>query len=278
VTNGAFVMDSGNGPIWGSMSPDRGRNLLLLHGGPGLGDYMNLLGEETSGWRTISYQQRGLLPSTRHGPFDIEQHVADAIMVLDGLDIPRTVVLGHSWGAHLALQIALAAPERVTAVVAVDGLGPTGDGGTGQLAVELRNRLSPTAARECDRIDGLLSGPLATDGDLLESVALLWPSYFANPAAAAPVPLGLRASLAATSATSESLLRQLGDGSFASRLAGLAVPTVVMVGEASPMPPEAGKSTADLLPNATLVTVPGGGHLPWFERPGCVAEVLAGLA
>ena len=65
-------MDSGYGPIWGSRSPDAGRNLLLLHGGPGLGDYMDLLGEETSGWRTISYQQRGLLPSTQHGPFDIE--------------------------------------------------------------------------------------------------------------------------------------------------------------------------------------------------------------
>ncbi len=271
-------MDSGHGPIWGSMGSAGGRNLLLLHGGPGLGDYMNLLGDETSGWRTISYQQRGLLPSTQHGPFDIEQHVADAVMVLDGLDVAQTVVLGHSWGAHLALQLALAAPERVTAIVAVDGPGATGDGCTADLAVELRNRLSPKARKECERIDALLGGPDAYDGDLLESVTLLWPSYFANPAAAAAVPLGLRASLAAALGTSESLLTQLGDGSFARRLAGITVPTIVVVGDASPMPTRAGKSVAELVPNSILVTVPGGGHLPWFERPGCIADVLAGLA
>jgi proline iminopeptidase len=199
-------------------------------------------------------------------------------MVLDGLDVAQTVVLGHSWGAHLAMQLALAAPERVTAIVAIDGPGVTGDGCAAEFALELRNRLSPTAHTECERIDELLRRSDATDGDLLESVTLLWPSYFACPPKAEPVPLGLRASLAATLGTTASLVAELSDGSFASRVAGLTVPTVVVIGEASPMPAIAGKSTAELLPNGTLVTVPGGGHLPWFERPGCIAEVLASLA
>ncbi len=34
---------------------------------------------------------------------------------------------------------------------------------------------------------------------------------------------------------------------------------------------------AALLPDAEVVVVPGAGHLPWHERPGCVASALAAV-
>ena len=72
------VVEGDAGPIAGSWSGE-GDDLLLLHGGPGLSDYMDLVEGETAGWRTIRYQQRGLSPLTVEGPFSVERHVADAV-------------------------------------------------------------------------------------------------------------------------------------------------------------------------------------------------------
>jgi pimeloyl-ACP methyl ester carboxylesterase len=58
-----------------------------------------------------------MTPSTLEGLLSVQRHVADAISVLDGLDVPEAVILGHSWGGHLALQLAVGAPDRVTGLV-----------------------------------------------------------------------------------------------------------------------------------------------------------------
>jgi pimeloyl-ACP methyl ester carboxylesterase len=56
--------------VLGSVTVDgEGRTLVLLHGGPGLVDYMALLDAETVGWRRVRYQQRGHSPSAISGPF-----------------------------------------------------------------------------------------------------------------------------------------------------------------------------------------------------------------
>ncbi len=84
--------ESGNGPA-----------LLFLHGGPGVNEYSGLFAPEAGGWRFITFQQRGVTPSTTDGPYTVEQNVADAVAVLDARGVDRAVVVGHSWGGHLAL-------------------------------------------------------------------------------------------------------------------------------------------------------------------------------
>ena len=125
----AFVAQTPSGPIAGHVSGS-GAPLLLLHGGPAMTDYMDMLYPETQGWRTVRYQQRGLAPSAVGGPFSVGRHVADAVAVLDTAGVGRAVVLGHSWGGYLALQLALARPDRVAALVIVDPLGAGGTAGS----------------------------------------------------------------------------------------------------------------------------------------------------
>ncbi len=167
-----FAVETGAGLISGSDGGE-GPALMLIHGGPGLSDYMGMLEGETAGWRTIRCQQRGIAPSSIDGPFDLERHVADTLAVLDELNVEHVVLQGHSWGGHLALQVALADPERVQAVVVVDGLGSTGYGGAREFGAELRRRLPDTAAEACAEIDLRLSQPDANDDDALQSVSLL---------------------------------------------------------------------------------------------------------
>lgn len=251
--------------------------MLLFHGGPAISDYLELLTGELDGWRSVSYQQRGLPPSALNGPFTVERHVADAVAVLDALGIGRAVVLGHSWGGHLALHFALAHPERMAGLVLVDPLGAVGDGGMGEMGQQLGQRLAPESMPLYGEISERLAGPNPTDADMLASLTMLWPGYFADPRSAPPIPSFIRASVAGYLETFASVAGHLAGG-FSERLGEITAPVSYVVGASSPMPVSQGEQTAALLPNGELDVVPGAGHLPWHEQPGCVARALARLA
>jgi pimeloyl-ACP methyl ester carboxylesterase len=55
------------------------------------------------------------------GPYGIERHAADALAVLDAEGLDRAVVAGHSMGAYVATRLAADHPDRVRALVLVDG-------------------------------------------------------------------------------------------------------------------------------------------------------------
>lgn len=267
------------GPIAGWADDDHDAPpLLLLHGGPGMSDYMSILDTETSGWRTIRYQQRGLPPSATDGPFTIEQNVADAIAVLDELQIPAATVLGHSWGGYLVLELALAHPDRVTGVVAVDGLGVTGGTGGGpELSQHLAERVAPDHLPELAAVSERLGGPTPAQEDAAELLRLLWPGYFADPADILPFPDGVLIQPAVNATTLGAAFERIAGG-LADKLVRLTTPAVFVLGEKSPMPVSYGEEAAALVPGAELVIVPDAGHMPWHEQPGCVADALRRVA
>jgi lipase len=55
------------------------------------------------------------------GPYGITAHLADLIDVLDDAAVQRAVVVGHSLGGFVAAGLAAEHPERVGAVVLLDG-------------------------------------------------------------------------------------------------------------------------------------------------------------
>ena len=254
-----------------------GLPVLLLHGGPGMSfRYLDDLAEEIGdGFRVAAYQQRGVPPSTLAGPFAVAREVADALAILDTLGWERAWVAGHSWGGHLLLHLAVAAPERLHGGLAIEPLGGTGDGGLGAFEAEMTRRI-PAADRE--RAEALDARALRGEGDAaaaLESMRLAWPAYFASPdhvmpfrdtVASVPAYAGLFASL------QEELPR------LAAGLAGVTVPLGFVAGDASPMPSDqAAGATARAIPGAWLEVAGGAGHFPWFERPGCVRSALQRL-
>jgi len=59
-------------------------------------------------------------------------------------------------------------------------------------------------------------------------------------------------------------------------LPGIAVPTLVLTGEADVItPPAEGESMAGAIPGARFVLIPGAGHMAPMERPGAVASALS---
>jgi pimeloyl-ACP methyl ester carboxylesterase len=234
---------------------------------------MDGLADEVDGtYRVASYQQRGLAPSMTDGPYDVATHLADVRAVLDVLGWDRAYVVGHSWGGHLALHVALGLPDRLLGVLCVDPLGGVGDGGGAALQAEMMARMPDDVRARAAELDERAMRGEGSPDDALEGLRLMWPAYYPTWDSAPPMP-DIRLSVEAYAGAFESLAVEL--PALTSRLARIAVPLGIVAGAASPMPVDlAATATADAIPGAWVEVVDGAGHLPWEDRPGCVRAGL----
>jgi len=271
-----FTVPTGVGSLSGWVAGS-GPRILLLHGGPGLSfEYLDELAAELgAGFRVAAYQQRGLEPSTLQGPFTIARAIDDAIVVLDALQWDRALVVGHSWGGQLALRLVAGHPDRLLGALAVDPVGVIGDGGMAGFEAEMTARTPQADRRRARELDDRAMAGQGTPEEALESLRIMWPSYFGDPENIPPMP-PMRLSVEAYAGVIGELTADT--DRLAAAVAASPVPFGVLAGAASPIPwGQAARATAELSPRAFLKVVPGAGHFPWFEQPGCVRAALARL-
>ncbi len=104
-----------------------GPPLLWLPGGPGLGNYLQPVATEIRGFRNVLPDSRGTGRSQGH-PHGLAVALRDLEDLRQALGIERWVVLGHSWGADLALAYSLAHGESVTSsIISFAGTGIQND-------------------------------------------------------------------------------------------------------------------------------------------------------
>lgn len=98
--------------------------MLLLHGLASSSHIWDLVAPNlaAAGRRAVAMDQRGhgrsAKPSSGYG---FERVTGDAAAVIRALRLGRPVVAGHSWGANVALELAVRRPRSVSALVLVDG-------------------------------------------------------------------------------------------------------------------------------------------------------------
>lgn len=255
-----------------------GAPVLLLHGGPGMSfEYLDKVADDVGdGFEIAGFQQRGIAPSMLDGPFDIDTHLSDIAAVLDELAWQKAYVVGHSWGGHLTFHLAAAMPDRMLGGLAVDPLGAVGDGGMAKFEAEMSARCPPDVRAKSEELDAAEAAGEATDAAALEGTKLYWPAYFAEWESAPPPPISA-VSVTAYGEAFASLTERR--PALEAALGSITVPFGIVAGERSPMPvDEAAEVTAARIPGAWVQLVPGAGHLPWFEKPGCVRAALDRLA
>lgn len=267
-----FTVDTGSGALSGWIAGD-GPPVLAIHGGPGMSyDYLDdAVRELATRYRVATFQQRGLAPSALNGAFTIEEAVADVVAVLDGLGWDTAYAVGHSWGGHLVFHLAAEIPERLSGVLSVDPLGGVGDGGMAAFEAEMFARMPEPDRERARALDEKTMAGQATPEESREGFSLAWPSYFADPSSAPPMPQIAFCQPASAGLFAEVVQRL---PALATALSTIAVPVGVLVGERSPMPPSAGIDTAACIPGAWSEVVPGAGHFVWHESPGSVVAAM----
>ena len=100
-----------------------GQPLLALHGLASSGHWYRRVAPYLSDrYRVIAPDQRGHGATTQASSgYDWQTLAEDAIGLLDHFGISRAPALGHSWGGHVASNLAMRFPDRVTRVVMIDG-------------------------------------------------------------------------------------------------------------------------------------------------------------
>ncbi|MFF7632852.1 alpha/beta fold hydrolase [Kitasatospora sp. NPDC008050] len=202
--------------------------------------------------RVITPDQRGFGDAELgvDGP-SLDLAADDVARLLDSLGIERAVIGGLSMGGYVAMAFARRHPERLCGLLLADTKA-TAD--TEQASANRERIAAAVLARDSVRLlaeerieDGLL-GPVTTP-ELADQVRAM--------IAAAP-PKAV--------AWAQRAMAARGDSSQV--LAGLAVPTAVIVGEADALTPVAdAQLMTDLIPDAELTVVPAVGHLSPLEAP-----------
>jgi pimeloyl-ACP methyl ester carboxylesterase len=236
-------------------------------------EYMDPVVDELEHDFTVAtFQQRGLEPSTPAGPFTIAQAIEDVVAVLETLTWTRALMVGHSWGGHLALRFAAAQPQRVVGVLAVDPAGIAGDGGRPAFEAEIAARIPKSQQQRVKAYDERWEAGTVTSAETIEVHRIIWPGYFADPQNVPPPPAE-RMSLEAM----KGIFSEIDEGidEVAAALTRGNIRYGILAGGASPMPwGQAARATADLSPNSFLRIVPHAGHFVWYEAPGAVMSAL----
>jgi pimeloyl-ACP methyl ester carboxylesterase len=230
-------------------------------------DYMDGCARELDGlFATIRYTQRGTPPSTAGPPYTIESHAADALAVLDAARLERAWAIGHSWGGHLALHLAVMHHERLLGLVCIDPLGAPPDL-FAEVGATFRRALRPDQVARIDEIEEMRRHGEATEADLRERMDMMWPLYFAEPEAA-PASLLTGIGVECSTETNASIAEQFERGTLLESLPRVGLPALFVHGELDPLPVRSSTETAALIPGARVETIARCGHFPWLDRPG----------
>jgi pimeloyl-ACP methyl ester carboxylesterase len=113
-----------------------GEPVLLIHGAH-IADALRPLTTEAAldHYQTILYHRRGFAGSSRPpGPLSTEDQAGDAVDLLDRLGVDRVHVVGHSYGALIAISLAASNPTRVRSLALLEPPKISSPAGTAFLA------------------------------------------------------------------------------------------------------------------------------------------------
>jgi esterase len=209
--------------------------------------------------RVLAYDRRGCTRSERPEPYErtsVAEHADDAAALLEALAAAPAVVIGRSYGATVATDLALRYPDRVRALVLLEG--------------DASRELAPAAAEWVDALAARLREVEAQAG--IDAVAEALLSEVLGESAWRSFPEELRQMF---TQNGPAILAELG-GEWWLRADAAALATIehpallVAATDSRPELREPTEAMAEVLPNARTALV-SGGHLIDPAAP----EVLA---
>ncbi|MFW6056410.1 MAG: alpha/beta fold hydrolase [Chloroflexota bacterium] len=238
---------------------DSGWPVVLLHGGPGAAGYMAPVARELSdSFRVFEPLQR----ASDDGPLTVQRHIDDLHEVILSYccDI-APVLVGHSWGAMLALAYAACFPGTVRGVVLI-GCGTFDVEARAELQSTINERTTPEFNQRLRRVTKDITDP---DVRLCVLARFLEPLYTFD-----PLPFEDETEdydSRGHDQTWNDMLRLQQEGVYPKAFEAIEAPVLMLHGSWDPHP---GRKTFETLSahmqQLQYVELRDCGHYPWRER------------
>jgi proline iminopeptidase len=266
----------------------RGEPVIVLHGGPDF-DTRYLLPDMdrlADLFRLIYYDQRGRGKSSvgvRPEDVTLASDIDDLDKVREHFHLNSFTVLGHSWGAVLALEYALRHPERVSRLILMN---PAPVSASDVLL--LRKAYAQQLGVDMDRQREIIAGAEYQRGHP-EAVTARYRLHFKHalerPEDYEKLMTAMHAGFVSQGSQGIEKARAVEDRLYVDtwqldgydllpRLRELRIPTLVISSEHDFIPPEIAAHIAQAIPAARLEMIRNCGHFAYLERPLEVRRVL----
>jgi proline iminopeptidase len=266
----------------------RGQPIIVLHGGPDFdhGYLLPDLDRLATAFRLIYYDQRGrgrsadqVLPEDVTLTSDLD----DIDRIRQHFHLESTALLGHSWGAVLALEYALRDSKHVSHIVLMNPAPVSAS----DLAL-FRKVYAQELGADMDRQRAIVASPAYQQGDP-EAVAARYRLHFKSALKRPEDYEKLMATMKAdfirqgregivkARAIENRLMRDTWEANgydLLPKLQSLRIPTLVISGDHDFIPSDIAAHIAHAIPNAQLVTLKDCGHFAYLECAGGVRKSL----
>lgn len=233
--------------------------VAVLHGGPGAPGYMAPVARRLADtFRVLEPLQR----ARDSEPLTVARHVADLDEVLDSrCGSAQPALVGHSWGAMLALAYAAAHPGRVASLVLI-GCGTFDHAARDRMRAIREERTDERLRQRMERLPEEVPDPderLRIMGELL----LPLHSYDLVDAGQELETCDARGS----DESWEDMVRLQDEGIYPAAFAAIDAPVIMLHGAVDPHPgPVIRRSLEPHLPQLEYREWERCGHYPWLER------------
>lgn len=257
-----------------------GQPLLVLHGGPGFGQEYLLPGMAAlaANHSVIFYDQRAAGNSTGDitpESMAMTQFLADLEAVRQSLHLDKVSLLGHSWGALVAMHYALAHPERLNHLILVSAM-PASSEEYALFVKEWVRRTAPYRAQ----LDALKKNDLFLKGHpdtVADYYRIMLRTYCHRPESADALhllmtPQAARNSFLISEQVRHHLCRQ--PYNFHEDLQRLDIQSLVVHGEADPIPLLVAERLHRSLRRSNYARLQECGHFPYVEQPKVFVQAI----
>jgi len=248
--------------------PDDKDVVILLHGGPGVPDYLGNVSKMLSRYfRTVRFDQRGVGKSKAlNDQYSVEEYLSDIHAIGDCLDAEKVHLFGHSWGGLLAQLYASEYPDRVRSIWLCSPSSGVGDvWKQTEREVMMYNKHQASGLEWMSMGWYSLWGAMGFDFGYKMIFANVWRYYFKEPKSVpAPAPEWLNGVKAKAVNETRKNLVMLDNNKFNTRFGKVNVPLLLTYGKYDIYGPSR-SSKIQTLPNAKYVEFENAGHLAWIQ-------------
>lgn len=249
-----------------------GSPLLIIHGGPGLNHHYLLpyMDQLSNQHQLIYFDQRYCGESEGNldrGKISLHQLVQDIEQIRKALGHEKMAILGHSFGAHLAILYALEYPQHVSRIMSISGLSLSWVG-IGLFVKEFlkRTKLMKIHLEEIRSSKEYLEGNPATHRAFYK---LIFSTYCHDPNSTEKIQVAFTTESAKNGIIVSHYLREellTNQFDLTDAFNQLHIPILILHGVSDPYPADKARAAAELLNSGYYVELEECGHFPFMEQ------------